>query len=174
MQFMRDPVKRCLSIYRHALRTGFANRAMTRTLWRPIDHRRGFSLDCFLRFLEKAGVDGDINVHFRSQVHPVSRFLDVERIDVDACDLFAELNRLESELNLRQTDFPNHRAFQQIMKRHVAPASQGRLADETTLLTHTDARDAWPAFEDQLRPETIARIRRIYASDVAFLERACP
>lgn len=172
VQFVRDPVKRCLSSYRHALRFGFADRKMSRALWRRVNHHKGFSLDFFLAYLEKTGVGPNADVHFRTQLHPIMGFVNIEKINVDDHDLFEELNRLESEMNLKPTDFANHPAFQRIVRRHVAPQRANRVADEATVLTREDARTEWPDLGSRIAPETVERIRRIYARDVAFIAGA--
>src|SRR5262245_22586874 len=78
LRVIRDPSKRAVSSYRHALKFGYANEAISESLRRPVDHRDGFSFELFLDHL--AGINiATCNIHHRLQVHPIEERIAVTR-----------------------------------------------------------------------------------------------
>ena len=73
VKVVRDPWGRCISSYRQALKTGYANQTMSKVLGRAISHEAGFSFETFLEFLGKIDLTTS-NPHHRFQAHDLDGF----------------------------------------------------------------------------------------------------
>jgi hypothetical protein len=172
VQFVREPVSRCLSIYRHYLRHGRWDRRMSRVLWRRVSSHEGFSLNTFLDFLECENGRRVVDPHRWPQRHPVADFVEVEPIALDPTGFYETLNELAAERGLTQIDFESMPQFQALDARRSPKGAKPEPAGADTVLTRNDGFRNWPLKADRLDDATVARIQRIYAADVALYEQA--
>lgn len=68
VKVVRDPVRRCVSSYRHALKHGYENERMSRVLCREVHHETGFSYKIFLEYLDQIDLH-NCDIHHRVQKH---------------------------------------------------------------------------------------------------------
>ena len=96
LKVVRDPVKRCVSSYRHALKHGYEDEKMSRVLGRQIDHKCGYSYETFLDYLAQIDLH-DCDIHHRYQKHSLDtvEFGRTWLINVDEHDLDAALAKID-------------------------------------------------------------------------------
>ena len=169
IQFVRDPINRCISSYRHALRTDFIWDHIQSVMKERVSPETGFSLQFFLDYLNKYGVTGDIDVHCRSQVPMARKFFDIEIVDVDNFDLFAVFDKIEDQMNMSKSDIENDRRLQKINERHNAKKQDVQSVDETTVFTRSDAINAWPDLASHISNRAREYISEIYKADYKFI-----
>ena len=92
VKVVRDPVKRCVSSYRHALKHGYEDGKMSRVLGREIDHKTGYSYETFLDYLAQIDLH-HCDIHHRVQKHSLDtvEFGRTWLINADEQDLDAAL-----------------------------------------------------------------------------------
>ena len=172
IRVMRSPLNRLVSSYRHALLFGYADKEMSRVLGRKISSSKGFSIATFLEFLEKIDI-WTCDLHYRAQVNRIDAlpFDNVFIINVNQTDLFEELNKVESRLGLRRTEFDKIRYFADIGKKHHSRQSTGDDFDNlfTRIFSHSDAEKEWPGKQLRAVPEVQSAVAKIYAEDYNFL-----
>lgn len=131
IRITRDPVARLVSIYRHALRTGFHAPELDAALGRDT-RATGVSMEDFGTSLIGRNLysPSEVNMHLLAQTHPIwdLPFDRVITLNADDCDLSAGLNLIAQDLGLAQTDFAGIPAFGRIAARHNAP-DNGAAAD---------------------------------------------
>lgn len=169
IQFVRDPVKRCVSSYRQYLRYGMWDKTVSSALGREVSCRTGYSFNAFLDYLERINVARAKDPHVGLQRHPVTRHVAPEIIRLDEQDMFAEMNRVERELGRPPTDFDALAAFARVRASHHARHDRAKRASEDDQLDMSHAREFWPLHAEDLRPETLARVKRIYQADMAYI-----
>jgi hypothetical protein len=102
VRIIRDPYSRAVSIFRHALTTGFADDALARV---GVDFRQGVSFRQFLDFAAAQNMRS-VNLHLRPQVHSYERSCKPDTvINISNTDLFEQLNALEQRMGWPATDF---------------------------------------------------------------------
>jgi hypothetical protein len=167
-QFCRDPVKRAVSSYRHAISLGYADERISQALGMQMSHRRGYSLEQFLQYLETQDLAGKCDPHVRLQWHPVSDVIQPKIINIDETDMFAQMNAIERNHGLPITDFASSEVFQKDDRRRAHFAG-GKHYSSTDVLRRKEAKGAWPVHASVLEPSTVERIKRIYARDIRFI-----
>ncbi|NDY96291.1 sulfotransferase family 2 domain-containing protein [Wenzhouxiangella limi] len=97
VKVVRDPVKRCVSSYRHALAHGYADKNMSAVLGKKIDHKYGFSYATFLEYLKGINISR-CDVHHQLQAHPLDKikFGRTWLVHIDEYDLDTELASIDS------------------------------------------------------------------------------
>jgi len=174
IKVVRDPVMRCISSYRHALKHGYEDSKISRVLGRPLDHRQGFSYREFIDYLERINLDR-CNTHHRFQMHTLDR-VDFRRtwlIDIEKCDLakaLAEIDRCQgfssSEgLTLRDEAIS---AAARRRARGVDRAYSENVWNQPLAYRDTST---WPV--SQLAGSEIAasRVRKLYARDYEMIRK---
>lgn len=174
VKVVRDPVRRCISSYRHALKHGYEDALMSRKLGREIGHITGFSFETFLDYLARINLH-KCNIHHRVQRHSLDLlpYRQVFLINIDREDLDAALSRIDSLHGLdRSSDRERQdRAIARAARRH---ASNRRQAVPDPELWRQPLRSAdvddWPAQALQEATPAIQRIREIYACDYEMMD----
>ena len=168
LRVVRDPFRRAVSSYRHALRHGYEDARMTRVLSRPVDRNAGFSFELFLDYLGRIDIAG-CNLHHRQQWHPIEALVTPgEVLNVDKQDMMEALRRIDATFAApKEPAEALSRAVAAIAPHHHARASNAEGDQASTAFTARDASDAWPAHEAFLNDTTRAKITAIYAVDLA-------
>ncbi|MGC2856497.1 sulfotransferase family 2 domain-containing protein [Novispirillum sp. DQ9] len=174
VRFVRDPFRRAVSMYRHALRyhllpgTGPWPLAQVR---RRADARRGYS---FVRFLETlAAVDpARCDIHLRPQRHPLEELLPPAFvINADRDSLTGQINRLETAVGLVPTDFEQidwlNTDARRRHARTAAAAEVVRGSAAETVFTAADTGGVWPTAREFRSDRAEALVRAVFAADVA-------
>lgn len=164
--FVRDPVARAISSYRHNLRYGYNDARISALLNTPVNADEGYSFNRFLDYLEAVDVNSKCDWHVRSQIHPVIDYCECGMINVDREDIFAAFHRIEADLQLPVTDFDRVPAFKTVAAAHHSKKTPQGAADESTVLNRNHATGLWPLPHSSLSTETVSRLLRIYQRDV--------
>ena len=148
VKFFRDPVDRCISSFRHALRTGYADEHMAQILQMPIDHRVGFSLRTFLRYLSKVDLfTADVHHKLQHNSIDLQKFGRVIFIEVSRNGLYRSLETLEEQFDLKTTNFVENEDFERIARTHHAKDAGNAISEGDIIdinLTKYDAATNWP------------------------------
>jgi hypothetical protein len=166
LRVIRDPYKRVVSSYRHAVINGYEDRKMARRLKRPIPEGGGYSFEEFLDYLLRIDVSM-CNLHHRQQFHPLEERVAPSRIiNVDRDDLMQALAAIDAELEARRAGW--RRCSAAVAGNRQRPsrtaASWSRLS--AVALTRQDAVGEWPAYACFLNDSTREKIAKIYAVDL--------
>lgn len=176
VRFVRDPFKRAVSAYRHALRYhlmpkpgGFPVNLIRR---HRLDADRGYSFVTFLETVAEWPFRA-LDIHLRPQMHPIESLLTPDVVvNADAGSLTDQINALETALGLTPTDFPalswlHHDA----RRRHarsgdsMARLERGEAAER--VFRCADTKGEWPSYDAFRSPRAEALVRAVYACDVA-------
>lgn len=104
VRFVRQPFKRAVSSYVHALRNGYEDAQIAAFLARGVDTTSRFSFREFVKYLESLDLR-NCNIHHRIQTHPLERrFMPTSGFLVNLDHSMESLPKLESYLGLPQTD----------------------------------------------------------------------
>ena len=177
LRVIRDPARRVVSSFRHALRYGYENANLTKALGRTIDAETGFSFMDFLRYLrtlESLAVGG-CNPHFCLQQHPVEKYvLDATVINIDRMPLAQGLRAFERTLGLTWSDGQEqlYRATLKNIVTNVRPGHWAARYDAAAdmsedVLRSGDTVRPWPKDESFLTPRARGQIAKIYRRDFA-------
>jgi len=167
LRIIRDPYKRAVSSYRHAVINGYEDRKMARRLKRPIPEGGGYSFEEFLDYLLRIDVS-ICNLHHKQQFHPLEERVAPRRIiNVDRDDLMQALAAIDAELEKPQEPVETLRAaVAEIGSTHHARQSSSGRDFSAVALTRQDAVGAWPAYACFLNDTTREKIAKIYAVDL--------
>lgn len=173
VKVVRDPVKRCISSYRHAVRYGYEDKKISRVLGRRIDHIQGFSFEEFLEYLGHCDLR-TVNLHHRLQTHPLDSeiFARTWLINADEKDLegaLAEIDRKQGVGSI--VERPDRiEAIASAARRHAANVpDRGSVKDLWRIpLRKTDVNN-WPSEALRKSEEASALVRAIYAKDYEML-----
>ncbi|HMN85455.1 MAG: hypothetical protein KF849_11950 [Rhizobiaceae bacterium] len=162
VRVIRDPYARAVSSYRHALRYGYENERIEKTLGFSVA-TRGFSFDEFLTHLARINITR-CNLHHRQQRNPIEDHVrDVTVINADRRPLLEALYEFAD---------PGPAARELLageMKRVAAMHHARRAAVEDDrsrqVFTLEETAGAWPDYGAFLNADTRARIERIYHAD---------
>lgn len=175
IKVVRDPARRCVSSYRHALSLGYADDDMQRVLGRRIDHREGFSYETFLEYLARIDL-ARCNPHHRLQIHPIDLFTyrRVDLIDIDARDLDTSLREIERshEMAGAAVSGQSDSALERVARRHAARDREPGQTPELWRkpLTQSDTRaEVWPKAELEASSAAARKAREIYQRDYEML-----
>jgi hypothetical protein len=161
-RIIRDPYKRAVSAYRHALRWKYEDAKMSNVLGRAIEGDRcGFSFSEFLNYLASVDIES-CNLHHRQQYHPLEHELDVHVINADKGNLLEALGEIGT-----QRMAPHALAFE------IGRVNSSRVADRVSVgldcseraFTSSETRDKWPDYDAFLSSSIRTKIERIYWKD---------
>ncbi|KAB0583245.1 sulfotransferase family protein [Ideonella dechloratans] len=165
LKVVRDPLRRAVSSFRHAVGLGYANEAIRRAIGVDVD-TQGLSFRQFIDFLETEDL-AHCDVHHREQWHPLEAVKAPDMvINIDRGDLFSGLNAFEARLGLPITDLRQLSWLHELQATRVPEVMTG---DLDTLyqrpLTVSQARHGpWPAH--LLSADARQRLQRLYGRDV--------
>ena len=174
VKVVRDPVARCVSSYRHALRFGYEDKRISQVLRRPIDHRQGFSYETFIEYLERIDLRG-CNVHHRLQAHPLddSGFGRIWFIHADQQDLDTALSLIDKAQGVEPEGGAEERAkmITEAARRHAVPASE-RYNEDELWRKPLGKRDTgrWPGHQLRSSQPASAHVRKLYAADYEMIQ----
>jgi hypothetical protein len=164
VQFGRDPVRRTLSSYRHNLRYGYADPLIGGSIGRRVDRDTGYSLNEFLRYLEKQDLFGKCDIHIKAQVHPLTK--DARIINIDNTNMYESMNQIEDEIGIPKTDFAQHPKFRSIDDTHNARTLTSGYIDPEQRFSRAEAGGAWPITVETVPVDIVSRIKNLYSIDV--------
>jgi hypothetical protein len=165
---VRDPFKRAVSSYRHALRHGYEDAKMTRVLARRVDRNDGYAFELFLDYLLRIDIS-TCNLHHRQQWHPIEALVTPsEVLNVDKLDMMEQLRRIDATLEApKESVEALQRAIAEIAPYHHARASPLTGDQVATAFAARDAWEAWPPYGAFLNQTTRAKVATVYATDLA-------
>lgn len=161
LRVIRDPYKRAVSSYRHAVQFGYMNEKLS------ADNRgEGFSFAEFLAFLGENGPIGD--VHNIPQIHRIESLLPPENIhvlNIDKIGLAAGLAEFENSV-----DIPNVQVRSAPIKtpdgiNHMAQTYETDADLYRQKFNKAAAASIWPAHDAFLSDEAREVIRQVYRVD---------
>lgn len=174
-RFVRDPFKRAVSAYRHALRYHLMPkpRKFPAGLFRPhrLDATQGYSFVTFLETLRHWAPE-KLDVHLRPQKHPSESVLTPDVvINADRGSLTGQINDLERALGLDLTDFSALIWLNQDARRRhakvagpLAALGLGEAAER--VFSSSDAKGEWPGYDAFRSPRAEELVRTVFACDV--------
>ncbi len=168
VRIIRDPYGRAVSIYRHALLTRFADKALSEHSNGRLSLEAGLSFQDFLDFVGKLDMKS-VDIHFRPQFHPFEVNHKPDRvINISKEDLFAGLNAFERDGGWPETDFQQFSWLHDMegkRKAHQA-AMEGEAHDRTVFSRHQVAKlGQFPSYGQLLTNEAKQKIEAIYKAD---------
>lgn len=176
LKVVRDPIKRCISSYRHAIAKEHAYQEMSETLDREISPKTGFSFATFLEFLSLIDLRS-ANIHHRFQCHPLdgypwARFI---FININEVDLTESLSALDREAGLPVTfeidEVARERSQDGRRYAHAKRPQESSLNPDVWKMTLDKSMlDEWPHESEFCSPEPLAIIRRLYGSDIKAIQ----
>lgn len=168
VRIIRDPYSRAVSIYRHALQTRFADKALQDYSKGRRSFDEGMSFLDFLDFVATLDMKV-VDIHFRPQFHPYEGERKPDRIiNISKEDLFAGLNAFEREGGMPETDFEQFNWLHDMEgKRKASPAPmEGDALDRLAFNREQVAKlGQFPSYGQLLTPEAKAKIEAIYKAD---------
>lgn len=176
VKVVRDPVARCISSYRHAISTGYADQGMSETLGLPISSREGFSLETFLSFLSNIDLS-TANLHHRVQAHSLdgSRWSQIRLIHINDQDLTESLSEIDRAFGLPvafESDVLKEQSSHD-EQRYQSPDGSMREAPTDGLWKQPLGQSMlanWPAQSELAVPEVVEQIRCLYQRDYEMIE----
>lgn len=176
VKVVRDPVKRCVSSYRHALMHGYEDEKMAHVLGREIDHKIGYSYETFLEYLGQIDLH-HCDIHHRVQKHSLDTvpfgqtwLINVDEQDLDAA--LAELDRLQG-CTPRNDDESSAAAIADAAHRHAGDAEGGSscITDQWHMPLSVDDVQRWPKHSLLAASPATELARRIYRCDYEMLSK---
>ncbi len=167
LKVVRDPLRRAVSSFRHALGLGYANAAIRQALGIDVE-TQGLSFRQFIDFLETENL-ATCDPHHRRQWHPLEAVRAPDQlINIDRGDLFAGLNAFEARLGLPATDFTQLHWLHELQATRVPEAMDGQIDALYSLpLTVEQARQGpWP--DQLLAADARQRLEHLYGRDIAL------
>ncbi len=168
LRIIRDPYARAVSIYRHALKMGFADDATRSVMGRHFASKEGYSFQQFLDFLQEIDISA-ANIHLRPQFHRFERTRKPDRlINITKQKLFVGLNAFEIEMGFPATNFDDLgwlHALEGPRKAKQEPMEGA--AFDTMAFNRQQVRqlNQFPAYDQLLTLEAKQKIEAIYKTD---------
>lgn len=175
IKVVRDPWRRCISSYRHALKTGYANQTMSSILGYPVSHEVGFSFETFLEFLERIDLRTS-NPHHRFQSHELDGF-DWERVflvKIDDMDLASSLSYID-DYQRRPRAFESQLVVRLVHSdrgRYVAPENTRPVISDQEIWRHLMSNrdlNTWPQKSLFESTSAFQRAKTLYSQDYEML-----
>jgi hypothetical protein len=167
VRIIRDPYSRAASIYRHALQTRFADKALAFYRDADLSFDTGVSFQQFLDFVATLDMS-EVDIHFRPQFHPFENTRKPDDIiNISRQDLFEALNGFERSAGWTETDFAQFDWLHGLEgKRKAKQTPLDGDALDRVAYTRQDAKSgAFPSYAQLLTPEARAKIEAIYKVD---------
>ena len=176
VKVVRDPVKRCVSSYRHALKHGYEDEKMSHVLNREINHKSGYSYETFLEYLAQIDLH-HCDIHHRVQKHSLDtmEFARTWLINVDEQDLdaaLAEIDRIQGCPPLDDHE-GSSQAIASAARRHADQGRDDRPHEAAQWRMSLAAGDVeqWPKRALVSALPAVKVVRRIYRCDYDILAR---
>ncbi len=168
LRIIRDPYSRAVSIYRHALKTQFADKDMELYSNGMISAEKGYSFQTFLDMAATLDMR-QVDIHFRPQFHLYETQRKPDRvINISKQDLFTELNAFEAEVGITATNFADLDWLHVLESKRKAKQEpmKGDTLDTTAFSRHqVNKLGLFPNYGQLLTPEARQKIELIYKSD---------
>jgi hypothetical protein len=165
VRIIRDPYSRAVSIFRHALATGFADAAAGRA---GLDFEQGVSFRQFLEFAASQNMRNS-NPHLRPHVHRYERHHKPDTvINISKMNMFQQLNALEQRMGWPMTDFESLEWLHRLesSRRPDCEPFEGEHVDEVPIVRGRPPRNTRiPSYAQLLTPAAKSLIKRIYRVD---------
>lgn len=162
IRVIRDPYKRAVSSYRHALSFGYENAGIEHALGLKVEER-GLSFDEFLDYLSLIDVSS-CDEHHRQQVNPLERWVRLDRvINADRGPLLEFLYGIAEprlEVRTRLSD-----EIAKVAGHHHSRRTDKYLDFAEVVLPPPSPQAEWPDYEAFLNAGTRRKIEQIYAKD---------
>lgn len=170
VKVLRDPFDRTVSIYRHALKTGFADGDMEWFSGGRLTADGGYSFHQFLDLLEALNFDR-ANIHYRPQLHAYEAVRKPDRIiNISKSDMFGSLNEFAISCGLPPVDLGDF-DWLHAMERGRKAKSQPVEGDDVDFMVFDQQAAAgdkpFPTYAQLLSPAAKERILKIYHMDFA-------
>lgn len=168
VKVLRDPFDRAVSIYRHALKTGFAEGDMGAFSGGRLTAAGGYSFHQFLDLVEALDL-GRANIHYRPQLHVHESVRRPDRIiNISKEDMFGALNDFAVSCGLAPVDLADFDWLRAI--EHGRKAKSQPVEGEGVDFMSFDQQAAlgaapFPTYAQLLTPAARERIRQIYRVD---------
>ncbi|MDT8322183.1 MAG: sulfotransferase family 2 domain-containing protein [Xanthomonadales bacterium] len=175
VKVVRDPVARCVSSYRHALRYGYADAQMSSVLERAIDHRQGFSYETFLEYLSAIDL-ARCNIHHRLQAHPMDDpgYGRIFFINADETDLDDALTKVDQYQQVAPGNTAGSRtdAIAKAARRHARDVGRTDVEGDPwkVALNYRDTAK-WPGAQLRKAEPAATRVYELYAGDYEMIRR---
>ncbi|MCB1431349.1 MAG: sulfotransferase family 2 domain-containing protein [Alphaproteobacteria bacterium] len=168
VKVLREPYGRAVSIYRHALKTGFADKDLDAFSGGKLTAAGGFSFQQFLDMLDQLDF-GRANIHYRPQLHVYESIRKPDRIiNISNENMFEALNGFAVSCGLPAVDLAQFdwlHAIEHGRKAKSQPVEgddiDRRVFDKTAAIGEAP----FPSYQQLLTPTAKDRIRKIYAVD---------
>ena len=168
LRIIRDPYGRAVSIYRHALLTMFADKAMAEYSNGTITAVEGYSFQTFLDMAVTLNMR-TADIHFRPQVHLYESRRKADRvINISKQDLFTELNAFEAEIGIPKTNFDDLNWLHSLESKRKAKQEPmaGEALDTVAFSRHqVNKLGLFPSYSQLLTPAAREKVEAIYKSD---------
>lgn len=167
VKVVRDPHRRAVSSYRHALRQGYYDATMARRLGRAVDEHAGYSFAEYLDLLADLK-PRDVNPHDRLQRHPVERHLrPTHLIRLGDDDLFDALAAVDASRGFGPIGLRDDEWVALVEgRRSPGSVAPGSGPDQRHGAAQARAGGEWPASEELLTPTMRSRVAELYRSDI--------
>lgn len=165
LRVIRDPFKRAVSSFRHAVQFGYLDLQMSDYFGHRIHHvTTGISFVEFLAFLQEKGPFSDI--HNLPQRHFLEeRVRELYVVNIDRVSLAEGLSSFEKRAAIRHVPLDAERIVTPLGFDHKAPLYVTEENFYRTKMKKGDTISRWPQHEAFLSEEACALIRGIYAAD---------
>ncbi len=173
LKVLRDPYARAVSIYRHALTTGFADDDLLNAYGGKVTKEQGFSFQAFLDLVEQVGFTKS-NPHYRPQTmrRDLIRKADCV-INISKQDLFSALNAAVEAQGMQPVDMRQIDWLHSFEAKRMARTKKVEGIDlDFKPFNRNAARGdmPFPSYEQLLTPHAKDRIRQIYRIDFETYE----
>lgn len=165
-KLVRSPYSRAVSAYLHAIRSTYADYALSEFLGRAINAVSRFSFAEFVRYLESCDITC-CDPHFRQQCSPAEQSgdLQIDRL-MRLESLQSDLAGLEASLGLPSTDLESLSRSPHHNRRESA---SGEFCGQRVFSSN---RRGYPPFHDFYDENLRSRVHHLYAADFARYDYA--
>jgi len=168
VRVIRDPYRRTVSSFRHALRYDYIWKRIGKILGRNVDATNGFSFDEFLGFLELSNIESpSCNEHFRAQNQFIEKAVPLPFVlNADVTDVFEGLDGFAARHNLSVGDVNLRKeAFSRLGTHHFSILIPVEHDSSKTSFNAEDSVGKWPDYPSFLDQASRHRIEKIYQRD---------
>lgn len=168
IRVLRDPFERAVSIYRHALATGFADEDVFKLSGIRVTKEEGFSFRAFLSTVDKLDMN-NCDKHYTPQtsIAEIVRKPD-HIINISKTNMFTELNKIVLSRGMKPVDLDELSWLHSIEKRRRArtqPLEGDNLDMQAFGRMAAIGEKPFPSYGQLLTQDARDRIRKIYDVD---------
>ena len=168
IKVLRDPYSRAISIYRHALSTGFADSVLETAFGGTVNTEEGFSIHKFFDLVEMLDLS-NANPHFMPQTLPRELVRKADHVvNISRQDLFKGLNDAVASRGMTPVDLEQI-AWLHDLERHrkakTLPVEGDRIDEMAFGKAAARGRAPFPNYDQLLTGSVKERVRKIFAID---------